>query len=803
MPTQAELTHWFERALNSQNTGNYKEALKFYKKIQKIDPDNPTILQNMGITAAQLGQIDAGIKLLNRAISKAPTIPDIPFNKGHILLNNGRFKEAIESFKIAIEINPEFMEAIAAIGEALIKLAEFSEGLKIYNQLIERWPEYAEFYSYKGICLAGEKRFDEALVSFDDAIKLKPDFVDSYANRGSTLRQQNKLEQALTEYKQAIVLDDKNSDLYFDQSLVFSDLGQIENAINSLDIALSINKNSAEIYAQKGLLMLKERRFGDAVNYYKSAIRYDPKQSDHHLKAGIAQVGLGDLKNAYQLYLSAIKLDPKNSAIYENLGDLHIERGAEKDAVINYKKAVKLAPMRPSAAFKLLRQFQNTCAWDELEELEPVVNSFNKQAIKEQTSDCESPFNNISRCDNQSEILLLSKAYCKQFDTNPTTQALELTTKGQRLNEKKTTIGYLTSDLHDTHPVAHLISSMFGLHNRDSFKVITFSGGPDFGGVIREKVKKESDLFFDIALLSDESAANLIKENDVDILIELNGHTGKSRLGVCSYRPAPIQISYLGYTGTTGANFIDYIILDKISVPPTEKNNFSENIIYLPHTFLINDYSNSEIDNKKERNSYNLPENQTVFCCFCAPHKYEKIMFDVWMKILKRVDKSVIWFLSNNDDADANLVHEAKARGISADRLIFAERCNKSEHLNRLRLADIALDTRIFGGHATTADALWASVPVITLMGKHFASRAASSILQSHGLSELVTHTLVEYERLSITLAKEPKRLEKLRSKIEVNKNSSPLFNTEGHVRELERAYDTIRAKYVSEEYPA
>ena len=339
--------------------------------------------------------------------------------------------------------------------------------------------------------------------------------------------------------------------------------------------------------------------------------------------------------------------------------------------------------------------------------------------------------------------------------------------------------------------------------DRKAFNVLSFSHGRNDESAYREKIKTGSDGFFDLEAAGHTEAARTIFDSGVDILVDLNGHTRNNRLEICALRPAPVQATYLGFPGTTGADFLDYMITDRIVTPDDHSPYYSEHLVYLPHCYMIGDHEQEISDAPFARADFGLPEKGFVFCSFNGNYKIEPVMFGVWMSLLRKVPDSVLWLLRSSDLAERNLLSEAEARGVDGDRLVFAGRMPKDRHLARCRLADLALDTRICGGHTTTSDALWAGLPVVTVLGTHFASRVSASLLDAVGLPELITHDLQDYEALAFTLSQNPDALRDVKARLARNRLSEPLFDTPRFVRNLETAYRRMWEKYLSGEPPS
>ena len=368
-------------------------------------------------------------------------------------------------------------------------------------------------------------------------------------------------------------------------------------------------------------------------------------------------------------------------------------------------------------------------------------------------------------------------------------------------NKKKITIGYISANFR-YHPMAHLLASLFKLHNRDDFNINCYSLGPDDKSIYRKRFMDDSDIFRDLRTLDHGDAAQQIYDDRVDILVDLMGYTQGNRMEIPALRPAPVQVRYMGLAGTTGGDFFDYIITDRIVTPKEQSVNYSEKFIHMPYTYQINDQNKKISDKPVSREMFGLPEDSFVFCSFNQSYKIDPLIFSSWMKILKKTGNSVLWLMPRNSTARQNLLSAAKRQGVDGQRLVFAERLPIEDHIARLRLADLALDTRTIGGAATTSDALWGGLPVITLLGKNFASRMSASILSAIGLEELVTNTIQEYTELAVNLANDSMGLDALRNRLKGNIGSMPLFDTSAFTVNLERAFKEIWAIYLSGEAP-
>jgi predicted O-linked N-acetylglucosamine transferase (SPINDLY family) len=353
-------------------------------------------------------------------------------------------------------------------------------------------------------------------------------------------------------------------------------------------------------------------------------------------------------------------------------------------------------------------------------------------------------------------------------------------------------LAYLSADFHD-HPTAYLMAELFERHDRNKFEILGISSGPDRRSEMRSRLIAAFDRFVDVRRVSDLEAARLLRDAEVDIAIDLKGFTQNCRPNILAHRPAPIQVNYLGYPGTLGAEYIDYILADEFVIPGDHQIHYSEKVVYLPGCYQVNDTKRKIAERTPARAEVGLPEQGFVFCCFNNSFKLTPRIFDIWMRLLSRIDNSVLWLLQGSATAESNLRREAQARDIDPSRLIFAPRMKLEKHLARHRLADLFLDTLPYNAHTTASDALWTGLPVVTCAGTTFAGRVAGSLLQAVGLPELVTTTLEDYEALALRMATDQGLLRESKEKLARNRLTAPLFDSERFRVHIETAYTTMR----------
>jgi protein O-GlcNAc transferase len=579
--------------------------------------------------------------------------------------------------------------------------------------------------------------------------------------------------------------------------------GFTEEAIRYYQKTVSLNPDFVEAHINLGNLLKNKRQINEAIHSYQKANQLKPGQADILFSLGTAFQAKGLLDKAINCYQKALQINPDLAEAYYNMGIAFQEQGQNDEVAIeHYKKALGIKRDFAAAYSYLTHQLQRTCAWQEFEAMKAELDNITKKALDTKTKPAETPFMSIARNDDISLNSAVAKACSLDIENSMSHLNIRFPFDGRRTDKTKRIIGYLSNDFRN-HPIGHLTRSLFKLHNRDEFKIFGYSYGKNDESYYRKAIQNDFDKFIDIFSFDDAAAARCIYEDQVDILVDLTGYTTDSRLSICALCPAPIQVSYLGLPGTTGADFFDYIVTDKIVTPEDHQPYYSEKFVYMPHCYQVNDHTQHIPNKDLKKRDVGLPESSFAFCSFVQPYKIDRKMFDVWMRILKKVSEGVLWLIVFGSKlAEDNLRREAEARGVQPERLIFADSLPKSEHLERMRVADLALDTRIYNGHTTTSDALWVGVPVVTLQGSHFASRVSSSILSAIGMPELITYNIEEYETLAVRLAHNPDELQELRQKIAENRLVKPLFDTPRFVKNLEKAYKEMWAIYGAGELP-
>lgn len=626
-----------------------------------------------------------------------------------------------------------------------------------------------EYYN-QAVIFHQHNKLSESEASYRKALKLNPEFAEALNNLGNVLKDQGRWKEALSQYRKALKI-------YTDHPMLLNNIG------NSLLHLGEVNQ---------------------AVQYLIKAIQQDSGYVDPLNNLANAYRTLGKFEDAVKAYSKAIELDSNIADIHYNLAGLLAYLGKTQDSVVYYRNTIELDPTNVAAASALYHQLLSLCDWDELAELQNNIEINLAKVAGQNISDLGSPFLAVTRTEDLAQNYLVAKAASRKIINSLDIPKSKSFAFGKRTAKKECLkIGYLSNDFYD-HAIMHLLMGVFRVHNKNKNKIeiVCFSYGKDDDSEYRKKLIQYSDAFFDLSKLSDYEAAQKIYNAGTDILVDLMGHTQDSRLGICAYRPAPIQVTYLGFPGTSGADFFDYVLTDQVVTPQAHETFYSEKFAYLPDSYQPNDNQQKISDKVFTRTEVGLPEHGFVFSSFNQPYKLDPVIFDIWMNLLNQVKHSVLWLYVVDDVAVTNLKHEAEKRGIDTARLIFAEKLQKELHLARIKLADLVLDTRVYNGHTTTADALWAGVPVITMQGQHFASRVSSSLLRAMDLAELVTTDLDSYESLALNLASDSQDLNTLREKLLQQRVSAPLFDTAIFTRNLEKAYSVMWQRFLEGKKP-
>ncbi len=774
-----------------KDQGKVEEALLAYDKALSLKENYTEAFNNMGNAFIDQGKIDKGIEAYDKALSLNPNYADAYNNMGVALQGQGKLEKAIEFYYKALLIKPDYAEAYHNMGNALKDQSELEKAIEAYNKALSLKPNYAEAYNNLGLTLQDLCKFNEAIEAYDRALSLNPDYAEAYNNLGIAFQNQNKIEEAIECYNKAVVLKPNFAEAHNNLGISLKNQGKLDEAIDSYNKALLLMPDYADAYNNMGNAFKYKGKLNKAIESYNNAISIKPNYAKGFINLGAAFKYQGKLDEAIEAYNKALSLKPDYIEAYHNLGNAFTDQGKQDEAIEAYEKALSLKPDYEAARVQKLYQQANICDWHSIEKDRKLIPSL---GISEKHIN---PLAILSLEDAPKRHYMRSKIYAKNnFPEKPMSFPTKTLKKSERIR-----IGYFSSDF-VSHPVAYLIAKVIEIHNRDKFDIFAYSLIGSKDDELRKRLTKSFDVFKDVSGISDKEVAVLCRQDNIDIAIDLNGYTRNSRSSIFAYRAAPIQINFLGFPGTMGADFIDYIIADKYLIPPNNSKYFTEKQLYLPNTYMPTDNSREFSNRLISRSDMGLPDKAFVFCCFNNNYKISDLEFDIWMRLLSKVKGSVLWLRRSNQLSDKNIIKAAKKRNICASRIVFADKLPMKEHLTRHKLADLFIDTFSFNAHTTASEALWSGLPVVTKQGQGFAARVAASLLNAIGLPELITENDHDYESLILELATNPNKLFQIKEKLAANRLSQPLFDTELYTKHLEIGYQTAYQNYCDGKVP-
>ena len=756
------LAQALERAGQLAASGKTSEARAIYTAILKAVPDHKVAKKALAELGPKQPQAVNPSKVDQEALIA--------------LFNQGQFTQAVAQAEAMAQSFPKSFFVWNLLAAAQASLGETAKALEGFRKTIELNPNYADGHSNLGAMLVRQGKLAEAAASFKRTLEIKPDYAEAHNNLGNILKGQGKLDEALESYKRALEIKPDYPVAYNNLGNALKDQGKLDEAVASCKRALEIKPDFAEAYINLGNALKEQGKLDEAVASYKQALEIKPDYPVAYNNLGTVLTKQGKLDEAVASYKRALEIKPDYAEAHNNLGTVLTKQGKLDEAVASYKRALEIKPDYAVAEAQMRHQQQHMCDFT-------LYTGLKEVAQRLDTSDeAIPPFIQLSWQDNAAAQLHRSQRFAK---TNYPTASPAPIAKPPTVRPERLRVGYFSADFHNF-PGMYLMARMLEIHNRNAFEIFAYSYGPQKNDEMRRRIRDGVDHFVDIAGQTDQSIQSQAKSDKIDIAIHRNGYTTSSRTEIFVNRLAPIQISYLGYPGSLGAEFIDYIVADPIVVPAEQRQFYSERIIYLPDTYQPTDNTRQIASINTKRAEFGLPEKGVVFCCFNNSFKISPHEFDIWMRLLSKVGGSVLWLLEGNEWAAKNLRLEAENRGINPDRLVFAKRLPQVEHLARHKHIDLFLDTFNYNAHTTASDALWAGLPVVTKAGEQFSARVAASVLDAVGLPELITASEDEYEQLAFELATKPRKLKTLKRKLAKNIASQPLFDTERYTRNFE-----------------
>jgi len=698
----------------------------------------------------------------------------------------GKFAEAAALYGEILKADPAHFEALHSLGIVHYQTGRLEEAERLMAEAVKLRPESPDALYNRASLLARLGRVDESLASFGRAISAKPDYVEALTNRGVLLSNAGRFAEAILDFDRVTAMHPGFAQGWRNRTGVFEALGRLEEALASVEKLIELDPKDWTALIKRADLLLQLNRASEAEQAYGKYLALQPSDPGAWNRRGIAAAELKRKEEALASFDRAVALAPADPDFRNNRANALFEAKRFAEAAADYEKSLALAPNLPYAEGYLLQCRLRCCDWGSVAPLRRRVAEglrAGRQVID--------PLSNVAVSLSPAEQLRCARiwvAESRPADSRPLW-------RGERYAHDKIRVAYLSAD-YRLHPVAHLIAGVFEQHDRERTEIFGVSFTPPGENAMRSRIAKACDQFHDVHAMTDRATAELLRGLEVDIAVDLMGFTDGNRQGILAMRPAPVQVNWLGYPSTMGAAYIDYLLADETVIPLADRLHFSEQAAYLPDCYLPGDSKRPVSAHAPGRIEAGLPKEGFVFASFNDSYKIAPEIFEVWMRLVNAVEKSVLWLGQTNPSVIANLKREAWSRGIAPERIVFANYVpSMDDHLARLSLADLILDTLPYNAHASASDALWAGVPLVTCEGGTFAGRVAASALKAARLPELITRSLADYEALALKLARDPASLVAIKARLASARDRLPLFDTARFTRHLESAYRTMRER--------
>lgn len=782
-----------QASFRQHQAGNLDAAIAGYRAFLQQQPQHAEANRLLGLALFGRGEVAPARAALENAAGLAPPDAALWNDLGNARRASGDKAAAVEAFSAAVKAEPGFAFAHFNLADTLLEAGETERASAAYDDIIARG--FAgfdgDFHVNRGLCRFRLGDAPGALDAFRAALALEPGHSRAAASLSDTL-------QKLGQHRDAVMfltgfLDKQRASLETLLSLGSGFLGlrDYPRALGLFERLAAAKPPAPKALIGKGLALSGENRHEEALAALDAAIALDPRDADALIGKGVALKALRRLPEAIETYRRASEAVPRNINAHFNLGNALVLLKRNSEARQFYECAWALDNRNAEVLSALIRSMQITWEWQELAALQQrmVHDVASQRAIT-------NPFNLLGVADDPGLHQIAARAYTRE--TLPLAPAAKPPPAAPR---DKLRIGYFSADLHN-HATMHLLAGVLECHDRDAFEIHAFSYGPEIEDAMRARARATVDHFHECARLSDGAIIATARKAGIDIAIDLKGYTQDARLGPFAARVAPLQVSYLGYPGTVGADFLDYILADATVLPMDQQPFYDEKIIHMPDSYQANDDRRAIAPATPSRAEAGLPAEGFVYCCFNNAYKITPEIFASWMRILAAVPGSVLWLLRNEEDAMARLRGAAQAQGVDPARLVFGPSLPSAQHLARHRLADLFLDTLPYNAHTTASDALWAGLPVLTQMGEAFAGRVAASLLKAVGLPEMITRDTAAYEALAVALGQDAARAAALKAKLAAALPGAPLFDTPRFTRHLEAAFRLMWQRHVEGKAP-
>lgn len=734
-------------------SGRGHEAADLFERAVARDPRNAVFRCNLGNALTATARPEAAIAHCREAILNDPRLAQAHFLLGNALRDLGRDEEAVAAYGLAVGLDPRLAAAERQLAAVSRRLGRKEAAIAAYRRALAIEPDRPTIHFNLGNLLREQGSLEEAGASYREALRLRPGFAAAACNLGDVLCAQGRMDEAETHYRRALAADGRLVEAARSLAGLLERQAKTRAAIAAYEALTALAADDAEAWAALGRLRQRGRQPAPALTAFRRALDLAPT----------------DVPTLAALMPTLAALDRPDEAIAAG------------------RRALALAPEHGPAAVRLLGLLQATCRWREAAGVAALVDRLTDAALAEGAVPDQTPGGFLAHSMDVAKLRRIAAAWSRAA----VARVALVTLRRRALDrdpERRLRIGYLSGDF-GGHAAGHPLRTLFRHHDRRTVEVLAFAHGPDDGSEVRAEIAAGVDRFVDLGPLRPGPAAQRIADEAVDILVDLDSHEATGAMEIPALRPAPLQVAWPGFPGTTGADYVDYVFADAVTAPPEDAALWSEAICRLPHGCRPAGRERPVAGHPAARAEVGLPEGAPVLACFSPGDKIEPALFRLWMELLQALPGAVLWVLAGGRSMEAELKRQAAARGIAAERLHFAPVVPKPEHLRRLMLADLALDTHPCNGRAATGDALSVGLPVVTLRGNHFASRMSASLLGAANLPELVAADLEGYRRIVLRYLQDPVALAALKDRLRAARETAPLFDFARFARALEHAY--------------
>jgi predicted O-linked N-acetylglucosamine transferase (SPINDLY family) len=776
----------FAAAVQAEQAGRLDEAEQCCRSILAGAPQHAGALLVAGIVSSKKGDLATAQSLLQQSLAIAPDAATAHWVLASVFAALERGAEALAHFERAATLDPNLAEAHYQAGQLLFGANRLDEALAAFDRAIAARPGFIEARGAKAVVLARLVRYDAALAELDALLGAAPDYSWALAMRGKVHLECRRYDPALADCSRAIALDG-NLDGLVNRARAYRELKRLNEAKADIDRAMAMNSNYPYALLVRAALLVDLRRPADALVDYRRVLAMRPDDAAAYTGLGGALLALGRTDEALAAYNRAIALDGNFAHAYFGRGDVWRQLAREERAIADFERAAMLDPALTMDRSQRLHLAGQICDWSDRDaQIADLIARVNK-------GEPVFPGVLLANIDDPQIHLAAARRMAVPAAADPVRRR---TAKHERLR-----IAYLSPDFCE-HVLSVQIIELIEKHDRTRFEVfgISLIDWPSSGTL--DRLARGFEHFVSAGSLDDRGVAELLASLEIDIAVDLAGHTDRQRMKVFSYRPAPVAVNYLGYPGTTGSEYIDYVLADAVAIPPDADATYSEAVARLPDCFFPAD-SGIPLLETGTRVEAGLPKTGFVFCGFNNTTKLSPEVFAVWMRLLGAVDGSVLWLNIASEAAQANLRAEAQKGGVPPERIVFAPRVRmRLDHFARLRFADLHLDSLPYNAHSTASDSLLTGVPLLTCQGRAFAGRVAASMLTTLGLPELIAHDLAEYERIALELARSPEKMAAIRARLGRARKTSPMFDMTRLARQIEGAYEIMWQRHLDGDAP-